>query len=278
MTQSSTTNYAEITAGFIQRFGVVGPLLSFLAPALKLTVLIKLKNPDKNIFIDLGAKPMNIVVDGPQREADLTMTLNADMFHYMLWGKLAFPKAVNEKIALIEIKTGSMSNIPVFGSAKQKHKKPRGRNDLYEIYLINIGAAHLLDEPVNFTIPPPGDVEIRTIELHPHKVNHPLVKTFSGAAFCMGLVAGLILRLFLKNLKPKEFTIPRISYITYDEVFAMHPKPDPMRNRLGFALTKFFFSRVDLFKLIKSIMRGMNASGVFKQPLGIWAPLVRDHV
>ncbi len=277
MTQSSTTDLAEITAGFIDRFGAIGPLIAFIAPDLKLTVLIKLKDPDKKIFVDLGAKPMKIEVDGPQEKANVVLSAEADMFHYILWGELLFPRAINERIALLEITTGSLPDIPMFGSTGKRHRAP-GKNKLYEAYLINIGAGRLLDDPKGFSFPPDPDRGVRTIELEPQKGEGLLARIIYAATFGIGLVGGFGLRSYLKRFEIGRSRVPDIDYVSFDEAFEPLPPPPPRRNGIGAGLEKFFFSRLDVFKLIESMVKGMEASGVLKNPIQMTSSILKGRV
>jgi|GEM_PF-1544128 len=277
MSLSQARNYADIAAGFIQRFGFIGPLVSFVAPEMKLTVLIKLRKPEKNIFIDLGASPVGITMDGPQKQADVTLTLDAEMFHYMLWGKLTFPKAINESVVLLEIKTGSLPDIPIIEPPRPKNPRAPGANPLYEMYLVNIGASHLLDEPVQITFPPLPREQLE-IALSPRKKGGLIEKTGMATAWALGLVGGLFLRLFLRLRKPPQFKPPKVKYLTFDEVFTPLP-PAKDFNIMKLPFMKPLFSTVDIIRIIEAGVSGLSASGALKKPLQLVMPLTqRLHV
>lgn len=265
------TNYADIATGFIRRLGFIGPLISFVAPELKLTVLIKLHKPDRTIFIDTGLRPLNIVVDGPQKQADVMLTLDAEMFHYMLWGKITFPKALNESIILLEIKSGSLPDIPIIETPKPKVPRAPGPNPIYEMYLVNIGAGHLIDEQTQLSFPPPPS-ELRNIELAPQKKGGLLEKSGMAMTYILAFISGLFLRLFLKLRKPPKFMPPKIEYLSFDEVFKPLP-PAKGFKIVKMPLMKSLFSRVDILRVTEAGVSGLAASGALKKPLELVMPL-----
>lgn len=267
---NSTTNYAEIAAGFIKRFGFVGPLLSFAAPDMKLTVMIKLKNPDKKIFIDLSRRPVEIIEDGPQESADVVFSTEAELFHYILWGKLTFSKAINEAVALLVIRSGALPDMPIMETPEERRT---GTNPLYEAYLINIGAGHLLEEKANLTFPPPSP-SVRNITLKPKLQPGILEKISVALALVMGYLGGLGLRVYLKFRKPPKFEPPEVKYLTFDEVFTpLPPIPDKPRSKPVLKVMDFIFSRVDVMKVLEASIKGAEAVGAFKKPIELMPPL-----
>lgn len=264
------TNYAEIAAGFIKRFGFVGPLLSFAAPDMKLTVMIKLKNPDKKIFIDLSRRPVEIIEDGQQESADVVFSADAELFHYILWGKLTFSKAINELAALLVIRSGALPDMPIIEAPEERRT---GTNPLYEAYLINIGAGHLLEEKVNLTFPLPPAV-VKSISLKPKGTSGLLEKFFVASAFVMGYIGGLGLRVYLKFRKPPKFEPPEVKYLSFDEVFTpLPPMSNEGHSKPVLKIMDSVFSRVDIMKVVEASVRGAEAAGAFKKPIELMPPL-----
>jgi len=275
MTLSSTTNLAEITTGFINRIGALGPLVAFAAPDLKLTALVQLEKPEKSVFVDFGARPMAIEMGTSKEKADVTFATDADSFHYILWGDLLVTRAINEWVLLLQIKTGSLPDVPTTGTPKKKEKPP-GKNKLYEAYLINIGAGHLLDDPKGFVFPPDPEREVRSIELHPREKSSILAKVVYFIALVMGFVGGLILRLFRKRIKPPKPRTPKVEILTFDEVFKPPPPPAPASKGPG-PIADYFFSRVDIFTMLEYMVRGVKASGALKKPLQLMPTLAETE-
>lgn len=264
------TNYAEIAAGFIKSFGFVGPLLSFAAPDMKLTLMIKLRNPDKKIFIDLSHQPLEIVEDGPQESADVMFSTDAELFHYILWGKLSFSKAINESVALLVIRSGALPDMPIIETPEERRT---GTNPLYEAYLINIGAGHLLEEKVNLAPIPTMHIE-RSIYLKPRLNSGLLQKTFIALSFVIGYVGGLGLRIYMKFRKPPKFEPPEVRYLSFNEVFTpLPPIPQEPHSRTVLKIMNAIFSRVDIMKIVEASVRGAESAGAFKKPIELMPPL-----
>ena len=117
-----------------------------------------------------------------------------------------------------------------------------------------------------------------SIELNPPMREGLLAKAVYAAVFGMGLIGGFALRLYLKRYGPPQAGIPDVDYVTFEEAFKPLPPPPSERRGLGFALARFLFSRVDVFRLLESMVKGLESSGVLRLPMTAMSPLIKAQV
>jgi len=257
-----TSTYTDLAIGFIEQgIAVISPLIHQVAPDVRLTILIRLQHPDRSVFIDMRKDPVTVTVDSPEKSADVTITADSRIFHYILWGRLSFARAINEKAMLLQRDPMSSLNLPPTGDGRNTSPMVLD-NVLYEAYLINRGAAHLLEEkqlPDIFST----ENNPQTMDLRPAKRSGLLSAIGRGSAFVMGYAGGL----FLPRIKAKVQSAapvpppPDTQPIKID--FQQIP---PNENglaprRLRNALLRPVFSRVDIFELGRAAVGGMKATG-----------------
>lgn len=135
-------------------------------------------------------------------------------------------------------------------------------NYAYEMYLIRIGAGHLITENPN-----PAITEL--MEQRPEKeikLNHVPGRTLTGAMAnacgrMMGWMAGPILSLVLKLRKDEDLEAP----LEYSEVPDPRPKNPAASSGLILAIMKALFRRIDIFSVLDNIVKGIMATGPFKR-------------
>lgn len=257
------TDFAELTAGFLLRLNALAPLVqgwmkvSNFGPAP--TLLLKLENPEKKILLAPGQVPLVKEVTGPDPEVNLILTLDAEMFHYLLWGKLTFAYALNEKILLLDY----ARHLPA--QARPMAAKPGGpllfNNLLYEMFLLQVGAGHLLTENTTPDFPLPGERRpAREIMLAPAAKRSLLGPLSAAAAFGLGGFAGVILRLILPwLLKEEDLEAP----LVYSTVPSPRPALPPASSGRRLQLMKFLCRRIDLFSVLSRLAQGIMVTGPF---------------
>jgi hypothetical protein len=258
-----TTNFAEIAAGFLTGMNVVGPLIrgyvQSQGEAPPPSAYLRLENPEKKFFVDPMREPMAASVNGDAPDANFFVTIDAEMFHYLIWGKLPIARALNEKVALVEsnriVPPENQSTIAITGGPLIFN------NPLYEMYLIRIGAGRLISENSTPQIPLPGEKRpIREIPLEPTPEKSILGAAANALARVMGWMAGLALRLLIKLRKEEDLDAP----LEYSAIPDPRPPNPPASSGVRLALMKVLFKRINIFEVIDNLGKGIMATGPFK--------------
>jgi hypothetical protein len=261
--KKQTTNFAEIAQGFLAGLSAIRPLFLAYSEIEGMqgppTILFRLNNPDSKIYINFEKDPMVVQVSGTEPSAEMILTIDADMLHYLIWGKLPVVKAMNEKLLIIE-NNRSMSPEDQPGGGI-----PGGpllfNNILYEMYLIRIGAARLITENTMPEFPEPGEQRlVKEIPLDPVPDKSMLGAIINPLALALGWLAGLILRLYFRFRRDENLEAPLV-YSTVPDPF---PPIPPASSGARLALMKFLFRRIDIFSVIENMVKGIMATGPFK--------------
>jgi len=261
-----TTNFAELGAGFLTGLNSLGPLIQgwmkVVGAGSPPSMLLKLLNPDKRLLLTPGQIPLVKEVDGADPEVNVILTVEAEMFHYLIWGKLTFAKALNEKVLLMEYTRTMPIQEQTTAGPGMSGEPLQFNNVLYEMFLIRIGAGRLITEKTTPEIPLPGDRRpVQEIPLDPVPQNPSLLSPLANAfAFCLGGFAGLVLRLILPWLLKEDLEAAPV----YSTVPDPRPPVPPASSGLRLKLMKFFFQRIDIFSVFANLAQGLLATGPFK--------------
>ncbi len=259
-----TTDFAQITGGFLAGLNALGPLIRGLveyqgqdSPP---SMFLHLQNPEKKILVAPGQVPMVSRINGDEPEANFYAKADSEMFHYMVWGRLSFAKALNEKLLLTESRLNTPpEDQPALGM-------PGGpllfNNVFYEMYLIRIGAEHLITADTTAHIPLPGEgrpiKEIRLIEVPGGIVPRAAAHAF---ARCLGWILGLVLRVYLRWRKDEDLEAP----LEYSSVPEPRPENPPPSSGAKLAIMKVLFRRIDVFSVLDNLVKGIMATGPFEK-------------
>jgi hypothetical protein len=260
-----TTNFAEIASGFMSGLNSLGPLIRGYVESQEEgappSMLLHLTNPEKKIHVDPMKDPMVEQVNGGEPDTNFFAAMDAEMFHYIVWGRLPFARAINEKVVLME----SRQAVP---PEDQPGAGMAGgplifNNLLYEMYLIRIGAQDLITENTKPEIPLPGEKRpIKEIPLLKVPEKTLLGALANAMARVTGWLLGFLLRFFIKLLKREEdLEAP----LEYSEVPQPRPPNPPASSGARLKIMKFLFRRIDVFSVIENLAKGIMATGPFKQ-------------
>jgi hypothetical protein len=260
--QGRTTNFAELAYGFLSGLNALSPLIrgffEFQGQNNPPSALLRLNNPDKKIYINANHEPMVTQVDGPEPDDfNFGATVDAEMFHYIIWGRLPLVRAMNEKVVLIESNRSTPpEDQPVTGMAGGPLLF---NNILYEMYLIRIGAGRLITDNTNPDFPLPGEQSpVRDIHLDPVLENSILGNIANALARMTGWLAGLIMRIFANWLKPREDLEAPLKYSTIPDPRPPAPAPS---SGIRLAIMKKVFKRIDIFQVLENLAKGIRETG-----------------
>ncbi|OGP60299.1 MAG: hypothetical protein A2V67_06950 [Deltaproteobacteria bacterium RBG_13_61_14] len=224
-------------------------------------ILLKLQNPDKKVLITPGQIPLVKEVDGADPEVNVIMTLDAEMFHYLIWGKLTFAKALNEKVLLMDYTRTLPPQDQASAGPGMAGEPLQFNNILYEMFLIRIGAGRLITEKTFPEIPLPGERRpVQDIPLDPVPPGSLLGPMANALAFFLGGLGGLVLRPILPWLLKEDLEAPPV----YSTVPDPRPPIPPASSGVRLKLMKFFFRKIDIFSALQNLAQGMLATGPFK--------------